>query len=227
MKKITKRESPDWFEAWKTNFRTIHNREPHYKTDFSTGDQDGAKRRKNLRQQLVEEQGAICCYCMRRISVNTSHIEHFWPKDVFLDKDLNYDNLFASCNGVERAEDEYVYEMDEHCGHRKNDWWRTDMVCLTDAGIEAMFRYFPNGEVKSVQGRSTSNIAQEMIHNLGLDSYHLVRERRLAIEASEFYDAEPYTAEEIRDFIEYYSNKNNGFYEPYCKAIVDCLETIL
>ena len=101
------------------------------------------------------------------------------------------------------------------------------MVCLTDDGIEAMFRYFPNGEVKSVQGRSTSNIAQEMIHNLGLDSYHLVRERRLAIEASEFYDAEPYTAEEIRDFIEYYSNKNNGFYEPYCKAIVDCLETIL
>lgn len=28
MKKITKRESPDWFEAWKTNFRTIHNRAP-------------------------------------------------------------------------------------------------------------------------------------------------------------------------------------------------------
>ena len=28
-------------------------------------------------------------------------------------------------------------------------------------------------------------------------------------------------------FIEYYSNKNNGEYEPYCKAIVDCLEEML
>ncbi len=33
--------------------------------------------------------------------------------------------------------------------------------------------------------------------------------------------------DELRSFIEYYSNKNNGEYEPYCKAIVDCLEEML
>ena len=45
-----------------------------------------------------------------------------------------------------------------------------------------------------------------------------------AIQASEVFDDEDYTDDEIRSFIEYYSNKNNGEYEPYCKAIVDCLE---
>ncbi|MFR4733666.1 MAG: hypothetical protein ACLT9J_07135 [Agathobacter rectalis] len=48
-----------------------------------------------------------------------------------------------------------------------------------------------------------------------------------AIQASEVFDDEDYTDDEIRSFIEYYSNKNNGEYEPYCKAIVDCLEEML
>ena len=36
-----------------------------------------------------------------------------------------------------------------------------------------------------------------------------------------------YSEEEIRSFIEYYSNKDNGTYVPYCKAIIDCLEEML
>ena len=36
-----------------------------------------------------------------------------------------------------------------------------------------------------------------------------------------------YSEEEIRSFIEYYSNKDNGAYVPYCKAIIDCLEEML
>lgn len=36
---------------------------------------------------------------MKRISVNSSHIEHFFPKEQFRDRDLSYDNLFSSCNG--------------------------------------------------------------------------------------------------------------------------------
>lgn len=75
--------------------------------------------------------------------------------------------------------------------------------------------------------RSSSNIAQEMIENFGLDTYHLVRSRREAIEASEVFDEEEYSSDEIRSFIEYYSEKDNGKYVPYCKAIVDCLQDML
>ena len=214
--------SPTWFEVWKTDFEETNHRKAQYKEDFSTNDDEGYKRRKRLRHQLVKEQGQICCYCMNRITCNTAHIEHFWPKEKFLDMDLEYDNLLASCNG-----EGSIIVSDEHCGHRKLNWWREDMISPTDIEVEKMFHYSPDGRIHGVRGRETSNIAQQMITNLGLDSYHLERNRRQAIESSEVFDEEEYTDEDIRSFIEYYSNMDNGGYVPYCKAITDCLEDML
>lgn len=222
MKRINKQESPQWFEDWKKDFKTANHRNAHYKGDFSADGIDGKNRRHRLRENLVKEQGKICCYCMRRISVSSSHIEHFWPKEFFADKDLSYENLFASCNGEGTAVTD-----DEHCGHRKNNWWKEGMISPAKIEAEKIFKYLPNGKIMSVKGRSSSNIAQEMIHNFGLDSFHLERDRRQAIEASEVFDDEEFSEEEIRNFIEYYSNKDNGVYMPYCKAITDCLEEML
>lgn len=221
MRKIDKKDVPEWFEAWKQDFKRKNGREAHYKNDFSTDDLDGKKRRQNLRHQLIKEQGEICCYCMRKIFLENSHIEHFWPKAFFPKLDLKYDNLFASCNG------EGVISSDEHCGHKKEDWWRDDMIPPTDAEVEDLFRYSVDGKIHSVARRSTENIAQEMIAQMGLDSYHLERDRRAAIEASEVFDEREYSDEDIRSFINYYYNKENGRYIPYCMAIVDCLKARL
>lgn len=57
-----------------------------------------------------------------------------------------------------------------------------------------------------------------------LDSFHLERNRRQAIEASEYFDEDGYSNDDIRGFIDYYSNKDNGSYVPYCMAIVDSLK---
>ena len=222
MKRIIKQHSPQWFETWKDMFRVNNGREPHYKGDFSTDSIDGANRRKRLKGQLIEEQGCICCYCMKRISQKNTHIEHFHPKDAFKEEDLIYENLFASCNGEGE-----ILEQDEHCGHRKDNWYREDMISPIDPEVERMFKYSLNGHITSRRDRSSSNIAQEMIENFGLDTYNLVRSRREAIEASEVFDEEEYSPDEIRSFIEYYSEKDNGKYVPYCKAIVDCLQDIL
>ncbi|MCI8983078.1 MAG: hypothetical protein HFG78_11830 [Hungatella sp.] len=59
-----------------------------------------------------------------------------------------------------------------------------------------------------------------MIDHLGLNSYHLVRNREEAIEASGIFDEE-YSEEEIQDIIDYYLNMDNGKYVPYCGAIAD------
>lgn len=222
MKRIVKKESPEWFEQWKETFRAETGREPHYKGDFSTGDDDGANRRKKLKEQLIEEQGCICCYCMKRISKNNAHIEHFKPKDTFKEEDLLYENLLASCNGEGE-----IIEQDEHCGHRKGNWYREDMISPINPEIERMFKYSLNGHINGRSNRSTANIAQEMIENFGLDTYHLVRSRREAIEYSEVFDDEYYSPDEIRSFIEYYSEKDDGKYVPYCKAIIDCLQEML
>lgn len=221
MKRIDKETSPEWFETWKQEFRSINSREAHYKNDFSSDDSDGRDRRQRLRERLIKEQGHICCYCMKRISLNDSHIEHFWPKAFFPHKDLEYSNMFASCNG------DGTVLLDEHCGHKKDDWWKKDMIPPTEAVVEEMFQYSVDGKIHSAQRKSTTNIAQEMIIQMGLDSFHLNRNRREAIEASEVFDEEEYSNEDIRDFIDYYSNKDNEKYVPYCMAIVDCLKDCL
>lgn len=220
MRKVTKEKSPEWFEKWKDEFRNAQGREPHYVSDFSTDDDEGKQRRYRLREQLVKEQGYICCYCMGRIfpKSESSHIEHFWPKKHFKDMDLDYENLFASCQGN--------YQSEDYCGHRKNDWWDVNMVMPTENRIEKMFYYTEDGRIHSAQG-SDMDIAQKMIRNLGLDSYHLERNRKEAIDNSELYDDMEYTEEEIRDFIAFYDGKQGGKYTPYCKAIIDCLMRVI
>lgn len=74
---------------------------------------------------------------------------------------------------------------------------------------------------------SRADVAQKMIENFGLKSYHLERNRREAIEASEVYDDAEYTDDDIRQFIEFYYEKQDGQYIPYCKAIADCLQRMI
>lgn len=57
----------------------------------------------DIKQQLIEEQGYICAYCMKRIKKDdTSTIEHYIPrngKNGNPDKQLDYNNLLAVCDG--------------------------------------------------------------------------------------------------------------------------------
>ncbi len=221
MKKIIKKSSPDWFETWKYNFREENKRKPNYEGDFSTMDDNGQQRRIRLRKELIKEQGEICCYCMKKIDISSSHTEHFWPKSKFEDIDLEYTNLFASCNGSG------VVGKEGYCGHKKYDWFIPNMISPLDTRIEELFKFTPDGEIHIVQGNALSNIAKEMKNHLGLDSYHLNRNRRQAIEESEYFEEAEYTQEDILNFIDYYSNMDNGKYVPYCKAIIDCLKTLL
>lgn len=208
MRKINKGASPEWFEAWKADFRVHNQREPKYKTDF-----DDAVRWK-LRKNLLEEQGYICCYCMNRINNNTSHIEHFWPKSQFEEKDMDYANMLASCQGGKAS---------EYCGHKKDDWYLPGMVIPTDARIEDMFSYQEDGDISPKGKDQMSWLGKQMIEHLALDNFHLKRSRRNAIEASEVYDDVKYSDEEIRDFINYYDHKVDGKYLPFCQSIIECL----
>ena len=54
----------------------------------------------SMKEILIEEQGGICAYCMGRIKLNTSTIEHYIPrndKNGDPSKSLDYDNLMAVC----------------------------------------------------------------------------------------------------------------------------------
>lgn len=57
-----------------------------------------------IKKQLIEEQGHICAYCMQRINQNDTSvtIEHYIPRNGEHgnpDKQLDYNNLLAVCDG--------------------------------------------------------------------------------------------------------------------------------
>lgn len=67
--------------------------------------------KEELLEKLLEEQGHICAYCMRRIpekralpnGVSPVTIEHWYPRNPKSKEDigqgLNYRNMFAVCSG--------------------------------------------------------------------------------------------------------------------------------
>ena len=72
--------------------------------------------KEDLLEKLLEEQGHICAYCMRRIpekrklptGVASVTIEHCFPRNPGTKEDigqgLNYRNMFAVCSETEDAE---------------------------------------------------------------------------------------------------------------------------
>ncbi|MDE7414894.1 MAG: TIGR02646 family protein [Lachnospiraceae bacterium] len=210
MRKIQKGESPKWFEAWKDNFQCKKGRRATYKEDFPD-----AERRK-LRKELLEEQGYICCYCMKRIDINSSHLEHFWPKSRFKNLDMDYQNMLVSCEGETTGGD--------HCGHKKDDWYDKDMVIPTDDKIETMFRYALSGGINPAHRGEKEAVEKKMIHEWGLDSFHLERNRKMALAETEIFEMQDYTEEEVWDTIAYYDGRQDGKYIEYCNVIIDVMK---
>ena len=61
-------------------------------------------------ESLMEEQGHLCAYCMRRIPTKNGHptatIEHLNPQNAVMEEDkLNYRNMLAVCPGNRNATD--------------------------------------------------------------------------------------------------------------------------
>lgn len=54
-----------------------------------------------LREPLLEDQGSLCCYCMRRIDARDMKIEHYRSQHRHPDHALDWRNLLAACSGGE------------------------------------------------------------------------------------------------------------------------------
>lgn len=71
-----------------------------------------------LRESLVAEQRGLCCYCMCRITADSStmKIEHWQPRSNYAHRQLAYDNLLAACPGGGGQG-----PRDQHCDTRKGN----------------------------------------------------------------------------------------------------------
>lgn len=167
MKQIFKRPEPSYFTEWKDNFRASVGREPKY-SDFRN-----TPEWQRLIYDLLEDQGYICCYCMKRIEGWDSHIEHFIPRNIInthphslraQDVELDYLNLFESCNGENNQWD--------HCGRFKDREESPMLVSLLEDGVERRFKYdVLTGRIDAVDSEDQG--AMTTIRVLGLNTYQL------------------------------------------------------
>lgn len=127
MKRVIKGEEPQNFIDWKN--KASDEWQPSYAVL-----QNPEKR--VLHRALLAEQGHVCCYCGRSISLADSHIEHFRPQETREDLALKYVNLHASC--IRETEPGAPL----HCGHAKgHDFDESRAISPLDADCEQRFMY--------------------------------------------------------------------------------------
>ncbi|MGK5026484.1 retron system putative HNH endonuclease [Janthinobacterium sp. RB2R34] len=161
-----RRQAPPAFEQWKVQ-----------------GDEGWAPAYGDLRQPekgelhvaLLKEQGWVCCYCGRRVDKTDSHIEHYRPQNSYPALDLDYTNLFCSCNTLVEP------RFPLHCGQAKGGKFdEVRHIAPSDPGCEQRFLYAADGQILPAAPDDSSAIY--MIRLLALDGRYLRNRRQGVLE---------------------------------------------
>jgi uncharacterized protein (TIGR02646 family) len=203
MRHIVKSTEPQVLFDYKKEYKERH------RTNATYGELPTEVKEK-LRYALSKEQYFICCYCMKHVKQDKSHIEHIKPQVQFPGETLNYDNLLVSCNGIQ--------SKNKTCGHKKDGWYNEkDFLSPLDSECENMYTYSISGRMDALQenGKTT-------IEKLNLNSYQLIQARRAAIKASGFFDDD---FEQKKQEILAYNTVPNSDSElpPFCMVVIYCV----
>ena len=213
MKHVVKRTAPAKFEAWKSLAGETW--QPSY-PDLRNPE------KKALHQALLKEQGGVCCYCGRRISLEDSHIEHFRPQELREDLALEYTNLFASCIRETKP------GAPLHCGHAKGSAFdEVNHVSPLDPGCEQRFIYSLNGAILPTQVRDEAARYMSQLLRLDLEFLRNRRQEVLALVFDpEFLDTA--SDEELRKLADAYrTHDGDGNLEGFGHVLARYVEQLL
>lgn len=140
--------------------------------------------KQDIRDQLVEEQRGLCCYCQSRIRAgwDTMKIEHRHPQSAEEcssgEGPLDYTNMLGAClggykHGEKSSPDSY------HCDTAKGDARLCFNVCDTTRPIESRIHFSGTGEIKSVD----PSIHRDINNILRLNHPRLVANRKAVLRA--------------------------------------------
>lgn len=181
--------------TWK-RFRTVKGRE--YKKEFT--------------EDLINEQGGICCYCEQKLNINACHLEHLFPQslDTFSISLFDYQNLLCSCQL------ELKLGEPRHCGNSKGN----NIIPITPLmpECESKFTFTEDGQISY-----TDKDSRKAIEYLKLDIDKLNKLRESAIDSILYVDPiekdELLPEEESKKFAQKYLQKKNGQYNEFYTTI--------
>jgi uncharacterized protein (TIGR02646 family) len=234
MKHIVKEIEPKAFAEWREHRREEierKTREGDIDAVFGmlqnppnpdTAVEDDAPYFKNqLREELLREQGYICCYCTRSIgNSHTTKIEHFLPKEKgkYPEKVFTYDNLLVCCDGGER-EKETPREL--YCDTKKGKKDPTNPVQVISPFHPNCEDFFEFDEMGKIHAANSDNQGKIAIEFFGLDAraLNLLREKVLNEYILNIWTEDMDIAFETSLLKE----KVNGKFQPFCTAIISVM----
>lgn len=133
---------------------------------------DGFGDKDAIRENLLQEQGCLCAYCMRRIDIKHMKIEHWYPEDKLTDVErLDYQNMLGVCLG----HIEGTRGADDTCDTHKGNALIT--VNPMNAATLNTIQYSPEtGEIYAGDDMIQNDI--DVILNLNSEVHMLQRNRR-------------------------------------------------
>lgn len=191
-----------------------------------------------LNEALMIEQGHICAYCTRRISLELNvvgkpkvEIEHILPRETHLNDELEYKNLVAVCNGK--------FGINPHCDKTKKYDWKGNKKDGKIAGKVKLTKLFPtnknceklisfnqNGLIKSI---NSDEIVEEDILKLNLNDEKIKGFRKNIIDATQKRienstknrDGKTWKPNDFDKEIEFWTSKNSkGEYKEFFQIAV-------
>lgn len=174
-----------------------------------------------LRESLLQEQGYICAYCMRRIptkdenSNESSRIDHVLSRERHPESkwQLNYQNMVACCPGA--------ITDDFHCDKRKGE---NDITfnLFADHLFNTLSYSSKDGEIRS----SEEEYDRQINELLNLNNALLKKNRfETLLGVIKMLTKMGWTKSNIRYQMENWSNKDaDGRFKPYCGIVLWFLE---
>ena len=213
MKQIKKGKEPKSLTKYRSSITHSELKKSNIYEDFREKTKEGCSEYEiyNLRRQLLEEQGYICCYCMSRIDCDNSKIEHFKPQTKYRDFQIDYQNLFITCNGGEGKKGK-----EQYCDTFKGEDELININLLSS--IEFHIQYSKLGKISS----SNKKIDKELNNVLNLNNKILKQNRKETYQRLiQNLSKKDWTTKTIKDNIYKYKNMDsNGKYKPFCEMIV-------
>ncbi|EDM34433.1 hypothetical protein PBAL39_19120 [Pedobacter sp. BAL39] len=191
----------------------------------------GSAQRTPIKEALLKEQGYICAYTLKRIALESSHIEHLKPEElcrkqmeeeIVTVSDLDYGNMVACFpkKGLKGIPNEKYFGA-----IKKDAWWENegaDFISPLREDCEIHFKYNKDGSVEEVtlKGKKTIEV-------LSLNHDILKHERANAINEFIYKNDKPLNTLQTLHAIENICKKNKGSFVEFCIPIKHSLDNHL
>lgn len=173
-----------------------------------------------LRHSLLEEQGYLCAYCMRRIHDGNTKIEHYEPRNA--QNEMDYSNLLAVCDGTSRGN----LPQHQHCDTKKAN--KHLRINPQNADHMKCISYRTDGTIYAKDNEDFNNDLSSTL-NLNDEYGYLKSNRKSALDKlKKRFCQECGDKSASHKFIEkslefYLDNDENNQRQEYCGILIDYL----